>query len=33
MGEIGDRASEGQTDGVYGLGFTEGSQGKEIRVR
>ena len=25
IGEVGDRASEGQAAGVYGAGFTEGS--------
>ena len=25
IGEVGDRASEGQADGMYGAGFTAGS--------
>ena len=25
IGEVGDKASEGQTDGMYGAGFTAGS--------
>ena len=32
IGEVGDRASEGQAAGMYGAGFTSGSlAGKEAR--
>ena len=33
IGEIGDRASEGQSGKVYEVGFPEGSQGSRLFLR